>query len=145
LKMRREKQNIELTAHVNDEGRPLCNQDGNYLHLCEPDEFERLPKECRCQRCEPLFRSSFILSNSKQHLLTEISRKTPNQDSWCPVVELYRRKTEAELTSLNRSLRQLELEGLVEMKESHNKSFVRLSDKRNSTNLYLLDVFQMRE
>ena len=85
-------------AHLNDEGRPLCKLDNDYLHLCEPDEFERLPKECRCQRCEQLLRSSFILSNSKQHLLTEISRKAPNQDSWCPVVDLCRRKTEAELT-----------------------------------------------
>ena len=133
-------------AHLNDEGRPLCKLDNDYLHLCEPDEFERLPKECRCQRCEQLLRSSFILSNSKQHLLTEISRKAPNQDSWCPVVDLCRRKTEAELTSLNRTLRQLEVEGLVEMRtDNYNKAYVRLRDKGNSTNPYLLNLFQMRE
>jgi hypothetical protein len=144
--MRCEKQNIEATAHVNDDGRPLCNQDGDYLHLCEPDEFERLPKECRCQRCEQLFRSSFILSNSKQHLLTEISRRTPDRDSWCLVADLCKRQTEAELTSLSRTLRQLELEGLVEMRtDNHNKAFVRLCNKRNSTNPYLLNLFQMRE
>jgi len=133
-------------AHVNDEGRPLCNQVGDYLHLCEPDEFERLPKECRCQRCEQLFRHCFNAPNSKQHLLTEISRRTPDQDTWCSVTDLCKRKTEAELTSLSRTLRQLELEGLVVMRTgNHNKALVRLSDKRNSTNPYLLDVFQMRE
>jgi hypothetical protein len=141
-----ERDEIKQIAHINDEGRPLCNRDGNYLHLCEPDEFEGLPKECRCRRCEQLFRSSFILSNSKQYLLTEISRKTPNQDSWCPLTDLCKSKTKAELTSLSRTLRQLELEGLVEMRtDNHNKVFVRLCDKGNSTNPYLLDVFQMRE
>jgi hypothetical protein len=87
-------------AHINNEGRPLCNQDGDYLHLCEPVEFERLPKECRYKRCEQLFRHCFNAPNSKQHLLTEISRRTPDQDSWCPVIDLCKRKTEAELTSL---------------------------------------------
>lgn len=142
--MRREKQNIESTAHVNDEVQPLCSQDGDYLHLCEPDEFEGLPKECRCQRCEQLFRHCFNAPNSEQHLLTEISRRTPEQDSWCPVSKLRKKQTEAELTSLSRTLRQLELEGLVEMRtDNYNQSFVRLSDKGNSTNPYLLDVFQI--
>jgi len=144
--MRREKKNFGSTAHVNDEGRPLCNQEGDYLHLCEPDEFERLPKECRCQSCEQVFRHCFNLSNSKQHLLTEISRRTPDQDSWCSVTDLCRKQTEAELTPLSRTLRQLELEGLVEKRtDNHNQSLVRLRDKGNSANPYLLDVFQMRE
>ena len=141
-------QNYDTTqiAHVNKEGRPLCNQNGDYFHLCEPDEFERLLKECRCQRCEQLFRSSFILSNSKQHLLTMISRRTPKPDSWCPLADLCKSKTKAELTSLSRTLRQLELEGLVETRtDNQNKAFVRLCDKRNSTNPYLLDVIQMRD
>ena len=146
MKTRCEKENIELRAHVNDDGRPLCNQDDDYLHLCEPDEFERLPKECRCQRCEQLYRSSFILSNSKQHLLTEISRRTPDQDSWCPMTDLCKSKTKAELALLTRTLHQLELDDLVEIRtENHNKAFVRLSNKGNSTNPYLLDVFQMKE
>ena len=133
-------------AHVNNQSRPLCNQDGDYLHLCEPDEFEKLPKECRCQRCEQLFRHCFNVSNNKQQLLTEISRRTPDQNIWCPVEDLCKSKTEATLTSLHRSLRQLELEGLVMMRsDNHNKVFVRLSDKRNSANPYLLNVFQMRE
>jgi hypothetical protein len=137
---------ITQIAHVNNEGRPLCNQEGDYLHLCEPDEFERLPKECRCKRCEQLFRHCFNAPNNKQHLLTEISRKTPDQDSWCCVTDLCKVKTQAELTSLTRTLRQLELEGLVEMRtDNHEKAFVRLSDKGNSTNPYLLDVFQMGE
>jgi len=131
-------------AHVNDEGRPLCNKVGDYLHLLEHDEFEGLPKECRCKRCEKLFRQCFNMPNNKQRLLTEISRRTPEQDSWCPVTKLCKKQTEAELISLSRSLRQLELEGLVEMKDNHNKSFVRLCNKGNSTNPYLLDVFQMR-
>ena len=133
-------------AHVNDEGRPLCNLDNDYLHLSEPDEFERLPKECRCQRCEQFLIHRFNISNNKQQLLTEISRRTPDQDSWCPVTDLCKRKTEAELTSLSRTLRQLEVEGLVEMRtDNHNKAFVRLSNKRNLTNPYLLDVFIMNE
>jgi len=133
-------------AHINDEGRPLCSQDGDYLHLFEPDEFEGLPKECRCKRCEQLFRHCFNAPNSKQHLLTEISKRTQKQNSWCPVLDLCKRQTEAGLTSLTRTLRQLELEGLVEMRtDNHNKAFVRLCDKGNSTNPYLLDVFQMRE
>jgi len=133
-------------AHVNNEGRPLCNKDDNYLHLCELDEFESLPKECRCQRCEQLYRVCFNVPNSKQHLLTEISRKMPDQDSWCCVTDLCKMKTQAELTSLTRTLRQLELEGLVEIRtDNHNQTCVRLSDTRNSTNPYLLDVFQMGE
>lgn len=142
--MRRENQNIESTAHVNNEGRPLCNQDGDYLHLCEPDEFERLPKECRCQRCEQLFGHCFNISNNKQHLLTEISRRTPAQDDWYPVMDLCKRKTEVELTSLARTLRQLEVELLVEMRtDNHNMAFVRLGDKKHSSSDYLLDVYQI--
>jgi DNA-binding MarR family transcriptional regulator len=138
--------NIEHSAHVNDEGRPLCNQGGDCLQLFEPDEFEKLPKEFRCQRCEQFLSHCLNLSNNKQQLLTEISRRTPDRDSWCPVTDLCKSKTKAELTSLSRTLRQLELEGLVEMRtDNHNQSFVRLCDKGNSTNPYLLDVFQMRE
>lgn len=145
MKMRHDNQNIESTAHVNDEGRPLCNQD-EYLHLCESDEFERLPKECRCQRCEQLFRHCFNMSNNKQRLLTEVSRKTPDQDSWCCVTDLCKSKTKDELTSLSRVLRQLELESLVEMRiDNLNQSLVRLRDTGNSTNPYSLDVFQMGE
>jgi hypothetical protein len=141
-----EKDEIQQIAHVNDEGRPLCNLNNDYLHLYEPDEFEQLPKECRCKRCEQLFRHCFNISNNKQHLLPEISRRTPDQDSWCTVTDLCKSKTKAELTSLSRTLRQLELESLVEMRtDNHNQSFIRLSDKRNSTNFYLLDVFQMKE
>ena len=133
-------------AHVNDEGRPLCNLDNDYLRLCEPDEFERLPKECRCKRCEQFLSHRFNLSNNKQQLLTEISRRTSDQHSWCSVIDLCKKKTEAEFTSLNRALRQLEVEGLIEMRtDNHNNAFVRLSDKRNSTNPYLLDVFQINE
>jgi hypothetical protein len=131
-------------AHVNDEGRPLCKRNGDYIHLCEPDEFDRLPKKCRCKRCEQLYQACCNAPNSKQQLLTEISRRTPDQDSWCTVTDLCKSKTKAELTSLSRSLRQLELEGLIEMQtDNHNKAFVRLCDKRNSTNPYLLDVFQI--
>ena len=133
-----------VKAHVNDEGQPLCNKVGDYLHLLEYDEFEGLPKECRCKRCEKLFRQCFNIPNNKQRLLTEISRKTPTPDSWCPVTDLCEKQTKAELTSLNRTLRQLEVEGLVEMlTDNHNRDFVRLSDKRNSTNPYLLDIFHM--
>jgi len=131
-------------AHINDDGRPLCNQNGDYLHLCEPDEFERLPKECRCQRCEQLYRHCFNVSNSKQNILTMISRRMTDQDSWCVVTDLCKSKTKAELTSLSRTLRQLELEGLVEIRtDNHNQSLIRLRDKRKSTNPYLLDVFQI--
>jgi len=136
-------------AHVNNEGRPLCNQDGNYLHLCEPDEFERLPKECRCQRCEQFLghrTDPNLLSDNEQQTLIEISRRTPDQNSWCLVTDLCKKKTEAALTSLSRSLRQLELQGLVETKtDSHNKSFVRLSDKGYSDNRRPFDVFQIGE
>ena len=144
-----ERVEIKLIAHVNDEGRPLCNQDGDYLHLCEPDEFNRLPKEYRCERCEQFLRHRMDinpLSDSQQQLLAEISRRTPDRDSWCPVADLCKRKTEAALTSLHRSLRQLEVQGIVEMRnDNHNQSFVRLSDKGNSTSGYLLDVFQISE
>lgn len=86
------------------------------------------------------------LSDNEQQLLMEISRRTPSRDSWCLVTDLCKKKTEVALTSLSRSLGQLELQGLVETKtDSHNKSFVRLSEKKDSTNPYLLDVFQMRE
>ena len=140
---------ISQIAHVNNEGRPLCNQDGNYLHLCEPDEFERLPKECRCQRCERFLGHRMDinpLSDNEQQILMEISRRTPSQDSWCPVTDLCKKKTEAALTSLSRLLRQLEVQGLVETKtDSHNKSFVRLSDKSYSDNRRLFNVFRMGE
>lgn len=140
-----ERGEIKQIAHINDEGRPLCNQDSDYLHLCEPDEFERLPKECRCQRCEQLYKHCFNAPNRKPHLMTLISRKTPDQDNWCPLTDLCKSKTRAELTSLSRTLRQLDLEGLVEMTTRGNKTIVRLSDKRNSTNDYLLDVFEISE
>ena len=136
---------IMQIAHVNDEGQPLCNQDGSYFHLCEPDEFERLPKDYRCHRCEQLFRHCFNLSNNKQQLLTEISRRTHERDSWCPVKDLCKIKTEVVMISISRSLRLLEVEGLVEMKANRNESFVRLCDKGNSANAYLLDVFQISE
>lgn len=136
---------IKQIAHVNEENQPLCNQEGDYLHLCETDEFEMLPKECRCQRCEHLYRHCFNAPNSKQYLLTQISRKTSGQDSWCPVTDLCKRQTEAERTSLSRSLRQLELEGLVEITTNGNEAFVRLRDKGNSTSAFLLDVFQINE
>ena len=132
-------QNNEIpTAHLNDSGRPLCNQAGDYPHLCEPDEFERLPKEYRCKRCEQLFVSCRDISDNKQLLLTEISKRTPG-DNWCPVADLCKNKTEAVLTSLGRSLRQLEVQGLVEMRTDN---YVRLSDKGNS-NSYLLDVYKV--
>jgi len=141
-----EREEIEQIAHVNDEGRPLCNQVGEHFHLCEPDEFERLPNECRCGRCERFLRDRRDLNpltNSQQQLLAEITRKTP-EDYWYPVTDLCKRKTEAELTSLNRSLRRLEVQGLVEMRtDNHNESFVRLSNKGNSTGGYLLDVYQI--
>lgn len=136
------------TAHVNDEGRPLCNQDGDYLHLCESDEFERLPKECRCKRCEQLLGycgNGYSLSNSPQQLLTEISRRTPG-DSWCAVIDLCKVKTESAITSLHRSLRQLEVQGLIELKtDSHNQDFVRLSGTKHSGSEYLFDVFTTNE
>jgi hypothetical protein len=130
-------------AHVNDEGQPLCNKVGDYLHLLEFDEFEGLPKECRCKRCEQLFRHCFNIPNNTQQLLTEISRRTPEPDSWCPVKDLCKIKTEAAMISLSRSLQLLEAEGLVRMKTNCNESFVRLCDKGNSANAYLLDVFQV--
>ena len=95
-------------AHVNDEDQPLCNQDGDYLHLCEPDEFNLLPKECRCERCERFLRHRMDvnpLSDSQQQLLAEISRRTPSRDSWCPVTDLCKKQTEAALTSLNVTVR----------------------------------------
>ena len=144
-----ERVEIMQVAHVNDEGRPLCNQNGDYQQLCEPDEFDRLPKECRCQRCEQLFGHRINinpLSDNKQQLLTEISRRTPDRDSWCPVDDLCKKMTEAALTSLNRTLRQLEVQGLVEMRtDNHNNAFVRLSDKSHSENGRLYDVFQISE
>ena len=136
-------------AHVNEEGRPLCQKDGGYLHLCEPDEFETLPKECRCQRCEQFLGHCMdikSLSDNEQQLLMEISRRTPGHDSWCPVTDLCKKKTEAALTSLSRSLRQLELQGLVETKtDSNNMAFVRLCDKGHSDKTRLFDVFHMTE
>jgi hypothetical protein len=140
---------ITQIAHVNNKGRPLCSHDGKYLHLCEPDEFERLPKECRCQRCELFLGHRTTLnplSDKEQQLLMEISRRTPDRDSWCPVTDLCKKKTEAVLTSLSRSLRRLEVQGLVETKtDSHNKSFVRLSNKNYSDKGRLFDVFEMGE
>jgi DNA-binding MarR family transcriptional regulator len=86
------------------------------------------------------------LSDNEQQLLMEISRRTPGRDSWCPVTDLCKKKTEAAITSLSRSLRKLELQGLVETKtDSHSKSFVRLSDKGYSDNRRLFDVFEMGE
>jgi hypothetical protein len=141
--------NTELTAHVNDEGRPLCNQEGDYLYLCEPDEFIKLPKECRCQRCERFLNHKTNinpLSANQQKLLAEISRRTPDQDSWCPLADLCKKKTEAALTSLNRLLRVLEVQDLVEIKaDNHNKTFVRLKDKGYSEDGKLYDVFQISE
>ena len=144
-----ERVEIKLTVHVNDEGRPLCNQVGDYLHLCEPDEFNRLPKECRCERCEQFLRHRMDinpLSDSQQQLLAETSRRTPDRDSWCPVADLCKRKTEAALTSLHRSLRQLEIQGMVEMRnDNHNQSFVMLSGKANSGREMLFDIYQIGE
>ena len=60
-----------------------------------------------------------------------------------PVKDLYKIKTEATMISLSRSLRLLEAEGLVRMKTNCNESFVRLCDKGNLENAYLLDVFQV--
>jgi hypothetical protein len=131
-------------AHINNEGQPLCNLDSDYLHLCEPDEFVRLPKECRCQRCEQLFGHCLNIADNKQQLLTKISRRTPDQYSWCPVTDLCKKQTETELTSLSRSLRQLEVQGLVEMQtDNHNQVLVRLSHKKHSSSDYLLDVYQV--
>jgi len=136
-------------AHVNEEGRPLCHQEGNYLHLCEPDEFEALPKECRCERCDRFLGNRMRLnplSDNMQRLLMEISRRTPDRDSWCCVTDLCRQKTEAALTSLSRSLRQLEIQGFVETKtDGHNKVSVRLCDKGHSDKTRLFDVFHMTE
>ena len=143
-----ERVEIKQIAHVNDEGRPLCNQDGDYLHLCESDEFERLPKECRCGRCEQLLvqcEGIKPVPGKQQQLIKEISRRTPS-GSWCAVIDLCKRKTEAELTLLNRSLQQLEIQGLVEMRtDNHSKSFVRLSGKANSGSETLFDVYQIGE
>ena len=147
--MSMERDEIEQLAHVNDEGQPLCNQANNYFHLCEPDEFERLPKECRCGRCERFLRArtdSNPLSNSQQQLLAEISRRTPGRDSWCLVSELINKKTASSWTSLNRSLQKLEVRGLIERKtDSRNRAFVRLSNKGQSGIGQLFDVYQMDE
>jgi hypothetical protein len=135
-------ENVEFKqiAHINDDGRPLCSNDSEYLHLCEPDKFERLPQECRCQRCEQLFRHCLNTPTNKQYLLTELSRRTSDQDSWSAVTDLRKSKTKAKLTSLSRTLWQLEIEGLVEMKTNGNDSFVRLSNKAKS-NSYLIEVY----
>jgi hypothetical protein len=144
-----ERVEIKLIAHVNDEGRPLCNQDGDYQQLCEPDEFDRLPKECRCERCEQLLgycRDTNSLMDGQQQLLTEISRRTPNGDSWCPVSDLIKKKTASGWTSLHRSLQRLEVRGLIERKtDSHNRAFVRLSNKGQSDSGRLFDVYQIGE
>jgi DNA-binding MarR family transcriptional regulator len=86
------------------------------------------------------------LSENNQQLLTEISKRIPERDSWYSVTDLCKRKTEAELTSLSRLLRQLEVQGLVEMRtDNHNNAFVRLSDKSHFENGRLYDVFQISE
>ena len=144
-----ERGEIEQLVHVNDEGRPLCNQVGNYFHLCEQDEFDRLPNECRCGRCEQFLRvrmDSNTLSNSQRQLLAEISRRTPGRNSWCSESELIKKKTASSWTSLNRSLQRLEVRGLIERKtDSSNRVFVRLSNKDQADRGQLFDVYQMDE
>jgi len=136
---------LEPIAHVDDEGRPLCNQVGDYLHLCDLDEFERLPKLSKCGRCERLLgHSSYTspLSNNQQQLLAEISKRTPDRDSWCPVADLCKKKTSAGWTSLHRSLRRLEVRGHIERKtDNHNQGFVRLSDRNFSNSGQSFDIY----
>ena len=137
------------TAHVDVAGHPLCNQDGDYLHLCELDDFNRLPGINRCRRCERSLGHCLDtnpLSDNQQSLLAEISKRTPDRDSWCPVAELCKNKTSAGWTSLHRSLRRLEVRSLIEKKtDSHNRAFVRPSSKGHSGGEYLLDVYTISE
>jgi len=135
LSPRKQEKYFGPTAHVDHEGRPLCNQRGDYLHLCELDEFDRLPGINRCKRCERSIGHCIetnSLSDNQQSLLAEISKRTPDRDSWCSVAELCENKTSAGLPPLHRSLRRLEVRGLVERrKDKHNRAHVRLSGKGN--------------
>ena len=133
LSPRKQEKYFGPMVHVDDEGQPLCNQDGHYLHLCELDEFERLPKLSKCGRCERLLgHSSYMspLSDNQRQLLDEISCRTPDEESWCPAADLCKNKISAGWTSLHRSLRRLEVRGFIEKKtDSHNRAYVRLSGK----------------
>jgi len=121
-------------AHVDRDGKPLCNQVGSGLRLCSEQDFAKLPGIEQCRRCERSLGGDDYgrlssLGPKQQAYLRQI-RSTAGKDGWCAVAGLARGKGSGAWTSLHRSLRALVEIGLLENRvDKHHRTFVRLTEK----------------
>lgn len=128
-------------VHVKKESKPLCNQDGEFLELCDRAAFDKVPAVQQCQRCRRSLGIDrypgdiqFELSDNQKRLIMAIRQRTKESGGqWCPVAELCTKKTSSGWTSLHRSIRRLQHRGYIEKKlNAHNRALVRLTGRQRT-------------
>lgn len=131
-------------VHIGEDGKPRCNNSGDYLRLRSIEEFKQLPILERCGTCNRLLagkpapwgRDFASLSDQQQSYIKAIAQRTrgaeesDKQDGWCLEIELTDDKSSLGKARLHRSLKRLELRGYVErMIDPKNRRLVRLTDR----------------
>jgi hypothetical protein len=126
-------ENIDSVFHVDQDSRPLCNQNVWVRHLWKADEFRQLSAGQRCQRCDLILAyGGFIntMSDNQIRLVSEIRDKISGE-IWYPAADLCHGKTVSGWASFSRSLRRLVARGFIQRKrDKHNRVFVRLKQNR---------------
>jgi len=125
-------------AHINKNGKPLCNQSGEFFELKTQKEFERIPFDERCLRCEkilgimqklPCENPLSGLGRNQEALLFAISKRTQGEKQWFFVADFCTNKTKKSgWNLLDKTIRSLQYRGLIEKKREHNRALIRLAD-----------------